>query len=1118
MTIQSTDRKAGPFLSGTALPFEFKVFSKEDIAVIYTNAEGVEVVLVLDSDYSVTLNADQDNNPGGTATLTTPIVSGDRANIIGDLAYDQGTDIRNQGGFEPEIIEDALDRATIQIQQLKEISDRTLKTAPGDSRTGDELLADIFEAEENAAASANQAQEILNDIEAAASPLVSQVIAAANSASASATLAGNNATSAAGSEASAALSAANALAAAEASGNVVFYDTYALANAAVAGLSDLQIVQVLVDETMQGQRTLYRKEGGVLVFKIALSELRALYVDSNIGNDANAGTNPEAPLATIGAALTPFNAVKNCTLYLGRGSQFFERDLFILGKYGKVLPFGQGLDPVIDAAYTATGTWTNDGTYTNLWYIDVTFDNATFGSASNLSSAWHPALYDEAEDSRVDECGVQRVLNGDVVGGSTVAAATIADLLAIANAGPGRFTVHRTGSTNVEPRSDNGTQFRFYLYPADGSNPNTNGRTVRVVGQEAVISQLGEGVEIDEITLQRCGGKDMMGTVTSNPIKSGKIQRSTFLEAAVHAMVMGGVKVEKCKAKSAYHRDSRRDAGGAFHQFRGQNGDGTSRGVNFLDVEAEGFGFALYSHGIPGPETDEQTVFDADVVRAKDCNALYSCASPTKGVRLKKVHATGLNSIGNLVPKGGVIIEDSEIFLVDPPPAGSFMFQAFGVGSAAGEGAKATFKNSLVVSKSTGLIDTFLVPVEATVDEYPIIELIDSTVIANITDPGNALRNRQSWVLKNSVLTKINSLFLSGNLTADATSSLEFTRLVVEDVIASFPNVNPSVLTGVRRQIYTQTIALDDLGFVSRAGRNATYSGTPNGDGTANLTLNFNDVNYGRTIRVLDAYGSGLHYVGRIVNAGVAGAGDIVVSPVPTSAFSTKQLQVGFYNKATYRDPIVGSLATNGQSASVPDATLFTVGMTIVVAKPYGRGSYGVRQVAGIAGNVVSFDVPCPWFSNNTNAASQYNTVDGSITGRLPLPQVEISFGFPIRQRTTESQAHPSVSVALVEGGVAISQQRTNLPGFLGSIRSDYDTSGNATTAGTYAIGLHNEEGFFDNGWGVAIDDVMTVTADAFVDQDKLILLSDPLTSGAYILDPECGPAKRGSGFKRSDR
>lgn len=1115
MTIQSTDRKAGPFLSGTALPFDFKVFSKEDIAVIYTNAEGVEVVLVLDSDYSVTLNADQDNNPGGTATLTTPIVSGDRANIIGDLTYDQGTDIRNQGGFEPEIIEDALDRATIQIQQLKEISDRTLKTAPGDSRTGDELLADIFEAEENAAASANQAQEILNDIEAAASPLVSQVIAAANSASASAITSGNNATSAAGSEASAAASAAAALAASEASGNVVFYDTYALADAAVAGLSDLQIVQVLADETMQGQRTLYRKEGGVLVFKIALSELRALYVDSNIGNDANAGTDPEAPLATIGAALTPFNAVKNCTLYLGRGSQFFERNLFILGKYGKVLPFGQGLDPIIDAAYTATGTWINDGTYTNLWYIDVTFDNSTFANASNLSSAWHPALYDEAEDSRVDECGVQRVLNGDVVGGSTVAAATIADLLTIANAAPGRFTVHRTGSTNVEPRSDNGTQFRFYLYPADGSNPNTNGRTVRVVGQEAVISQLGEGVVIDEITLQRCGGKDMMGTVTSNPIKSGKIQRSTFLEAAVHAMVMGGVKVEQCRAKAAYHGDSRRDAGGAFHQFRG---DATSRGVNFYDVDAEGFGIALYSHGITDAASDEHAVFDADIVRAKNCNALYACDSPTKGVRLKRVHATGLDLIGNLVKKGNVVIEDSEIFLADPPPSGSFMFVAFASSFKSGESTKVTLKNSLVVSKCTGLVDTFLFPGGATTGEYPTVELIDSTVTANITDPGNALRFRQSWALQNSILTKINSLFLTGNLTADATSSLEFTDLVVEDVIADFPDVDPAVLTGVRRQVYSQTIELSDLGFVSRAGRVATYSGTPNGDGTANLTINFNDVNYGRAIRILDAYGSGLHYVGRIVSPGVAGPGDIVVAPAPTGAFTDKQLQVGYYNKSIYRDPIMASLATDGESASVPDGTMFTEGMTIVVAKPYGRGSYGVRQVADITGNVITFDVPCEWFRNVANAASQYNTVDGSITGRLELPEVEITFGFPLKQRTTAGEDHPSVSLALVEGGTAISKQSTNLPGFSGDVRSDYDTAGNETPGGTYLIGLHNEEGYFDNGFSVGVDDVMTVTADAFVDQDKLILLSDPLTSGAYLVDPLCGPAKRKSGFKRSDR
>lgn len=127
MTVQSTVRKAGPFLSGTSLPFDFKVFAKEDIQIIYTDSEGVESTLVLDSDYTVSLNADQDNNPGGTATLGTAISSGDNVVIIGDLDYDQGTDIRNQNGFEPEIIEDALDRATIQIQQLLELLQRTIK-------------------------------------------------------------------------------------------------------------------------------------------------------------------------------------------------------------------------------------------------------------------------------------------------------------------------------------------------------------------------------------------------------------------------------------------------------------------------------------------------------------------------------------------------------------------------------------------------------------------------------------------------------------------------------------------------------------------------------------------------------------------------------------------------------------------------------------------------------------------------------------------------------------------------------------------------------------------------------------------------------------------------------
>lgn len=133
MTISSTVRKAGPFDgtgSQTEFPFEFKVFSVGDLYVVqYNEATGVETVLELDSDYTVTLNADQDNDPGGTIELTSALAVNYTLTITSSLANLQPTDLTNRGGFYPSVINDALDRACIQIQQLQDETDRTLKTA-----------------------------------------------------------------------------------------------------------------------------------------------------------------------------------------------------------------------------------------------------------------------------------------------------------------------------------------------------------------------------------------------------------------------------------------------------------------------------------------------------------------------------------------------------------------------------------------------------------------------------------------------------------------------------------------------------------------------------------------------------------------------------------------------------------------------------------------------------------------------------------------------------------------------------------------------------------------------------------------------------------------------------
>lgn len=131
MTISSNVRKAGPFTgngTASAFPFYFKVFQASDLLVVkLTISSSIETTLALTTDYTVTLNSDQDSNPGGTVTLVAgALATGFTLTITSDIGNLQPTDLTNQGGFYPEVIEDSLDRATIQIQQLAEEANRAL--------------------------------------------------------------------------------------------------------------------------------------------------------------------------------------------------------------------------------------------------------------------------------------------------------------------------------------------------------------------------------------------------------------------------------------------------------------------------------------------------------------------------------------------------------------------------------------------------------------------------------------------------------------------------------------------------------------------------------------------------------------------------------------------------------------------------------------------------------------------------------------------------------------------------------------------------------------------------------------------------------------------------------
>lgn len=132
MTISSQNRKAGPFIgngSTSSFPFSFKVFTASDLYVVRTNtSSGVDTALTLNTDFTVSLNANQDASPGGTVTLTAgTLATGFNLTVTSQLQYLQPIDLTNQGGFYPSVITKALDRLTILTQQLLDSVTRSLK-------------------------------------------------------------------------------------------------------------------------------------------------------------------------------------------------------------------------------------------------------------------------------------------------------------------------------------------------------------------------------------------------------------------------------------------------------------------------------------------------------------------------------------------------------------------------------------------------------------------------------------------------------------------------------------------------------------------------------------------------------------------------------------------------------------------------------------------------------------------------------------------------------------------------------------------------------------------------------------------------------------------------------
>jgi hypothetical protein len=109
-----------------AYAFGFKIFAATDLLVTKADTAGVETTLVYTTDFTIPA-ADINNPNGGTITL----VAGNLTlNYLLTLRFkrttQQSADLRNQGAFNLETIEDTFDQSVRMVQQIEDMVNRSL--------------------------------------------------------------------------------------------------------------------------------------------------------------------------------------------------------------------------------------------------------------------------------------------------------------------------------------------------------------------------------------------------------------------------------------------------------------------------------------------------------------------------------------------------------------------------------------------------------------------------------------------------------------------------------------------------------------------------------------------------------------------------------------------------------------------------------------------------------------------------------------------------------------------------------------------------------------------------------------------------------------------------------
>ena len=140
--------------AATVFPFAFKVWNKAQVLVTRSLPSQVgETDVTAQSTITLTEN-------GGTVTYLyegSPLPSGATLSITRNMPFTQGVDLVSGSQFDPQVIENALDQATAERQQVKEMLGRAVILPATSSETPQDVVEDIYTARDEAESAASAA-------------------------------------------------------------------------------------------------------------------------------------------------------------------------------------------------------------------------------------------------------------------------------------------------------------------------------------------------------------------------------------------------------------------------------------------------------------------------------------------------------------------------------------------------------------------------------------------------------------------------------------------------------------------------------------------------------------------------------------------------------------------------------------------------------------------------------------------------------------------------------------------------------------------------------------------------------------------------------------------------